>query len=116
MGFTRGESNRILWIATGALILHIARHLNQLGAGLGQIDQIQVQCVRRELHLAQTTHKVVVHTSAKQSSRIDGAADINTRGGEHGELAGNMRVVRIHVIHNSDELRMKRSLDRCPLG
>lgn len=113
MGFARGEGNRILWIATWTLVLYIARHLNQLGACLGQIDQIQIQRIRRELHLAQTAHKVVVNPGAQQSSRIDGAADINTRGGEHGELAGDVRVIRVHVIHNSDELWKMRSLELC---
>lgn len=104
MGFACCKGNRILWIATWTLILHVARDLNQLGAGLGQIDQIQIQRIRRELHLAQTTHKVVVNPGAQQSSRIDGAADINTRRGEHCELASDVRVIRVHVIHNSDEL------------
>lgn len=102
--FTCGKGYRILWIAAGTLIFHIARYLYELGATFGQINEIQVQSIRRELHLAQATHEVVVHTCAEQSARIDRASHINSRRGQHGELACDVRVIRVHVIHHGNEL------------
>lgn len=109
MRFPRGKCDWILRITAWTLIFQAAGHLYQLGATFGQINEIQVQCVGRELHFPQATHKIVVNTSAEQGTRIDRASDIDPGGGQHGKLASDVRMIRVNIIHHSDELGMESS-------
>lgn len=55
----RRERHRILGVAAGTLVVDPAGHLDQLGTGSGQVDQVQPESVRGEFHLGQKKRNVI---------------------------------------------------------
>lgn len=104
MRIARREGDRILWIAGRTVVLDASHHRDELRAGARQVDEVESEGVGQKFHFPQAPDEVVVDAGAQQSPGIHRPAHVHLRGRQDGELAGNVRVVRVNFVDNNNQL------------
>lgn len=58
-------------------------------------------------NLSQASDKIIMHSGAQQCSWIDRTANVHSGRGQHRKFPSNMRMVRIYIVYDGNELRSR---------